>query len=166
MDYATARNQIQDGDLILEKGRKGLFAWLTKIVTRSEYTHAAVAVWLQGGLYIAEINGGGNHLVPLSQITQAFDVFRPAGLWPDTREVILNSLRDKVSYSILDAFTIGLRDLFSLRLPVSRNGLVCSQYAFIVLRDAGWGYWGCPELPSPADLAMQFPDGPLLEVTQ
>lgn len=163
MDYPTARHLIQDGDLLLEKSRKGPLPWATRLVTQSDYTHSLVAVWMNGRIWGIEINGTGSHAVPLSQIKQPFDVFRPV-LCAEKLAGLLDSLNERTSYSIPDLVVIGMRDLFSLRIPYSDGGLVCSGFSAQVLCSVGWNPIGLPEIPSPSDLAKQF-DKPVLEVT-
>lgn len=66
MDYAEARPNIVSGDVILFRGR-GPMAWLIRILTHSEFDHAAVVWYVAGRVLIVESRMiGGVHISPLS----------------------------------------------------------------------------------------------------
>jgi hypothetical protein len=138
MDYAQARAQIETGDLIAVRDVHGILGWLTRWFTRSPYTHAGIALWLAGGLYMAELNGGRNHLVPLSQLT-AFDVYKaPDGL-TGIEAAIMEWLRAPIAYGYLAFVLIGLLDWLRLNVFVHwRRILVCSGYCVAIYETAGW----------------------------
>lgn len=80
MRYANVRNRIKTGDLVAFRKRAGIFPMLTRWITRSPYTHTAVAVWVIGGnlprLLVAEANAAGSSLSPLSGYAHIdFDVY-------------------------------------------------------------------------------------------
>lgn len=153
MDYAMARNEICDGDLIAVRGRRGIVAVLTRLLTRSPYTHCAVAVWVDGGLWAAEINGGGNHLVPVSQIDQDFDVFRsPVVNMLDVRMVIFELLRDHRAYAVLELLRVAVYYLTGIVLTKRFDGaLICNEFAAEVYRQAG-RLPSLPPIAAPKDL--------------
>ncbi|WP_394780589.1 hypothetical protein [Undibacterium sp.] len=66
LNYDQARYQIDDGDLIAVCGRDSIVSTLTRFFTRSAYTHTGIAVWLDSGLWMMELNGGRNHAIPMS----------------------------------------------------------------------------------------------------
>lgn len=141
MKYVDVRDRIKDGDLILVKGNwKSLFRAGIKIVTKSPYTHAGLAVWLDGGLWIAEINGGGNHVIPMSQIKDPFDVFECPVDRLFVRTSILELLRDHHSYAFLELLRIFIYRLTGLITPeLSQDGsYVCNEYVARVYSDCGW----------------------------
>lgn len=142
MNYQQARSQIEDGDVISVRTAHGLFGRATQFFTRKVYTHNGIAVWLDGGLWMVEINGGKNHAIPLSQLEgEDFDVFLPP---PDLyrsniRKAALESLRVKVKYGYLAAFAVGLLGLLKLKIFVHwRKIIVCSGYCVAVYEEAGW----------------------------
>lgn len=153
MNYATARDHIEDGDLIAVRGKHGVFAALTRFFTRSAYTHCGVALWIEGGLWMAELNGGRNHAIPMSQLEDgAFDVY-----WPPIREVekirvsILSRLRVKIDYGTVATIAIGLLNFLRIKLFVHwRQFLVCSGYCVAIYEDAGWSEHS--RILSPQDL--------------
>jgi hypothetical protein len=153
MNYHDARWQIRDGDLIAVRGKGGIIGSLTRFFTRSPYTHAAVAVWFDGGLYMAELNGGRNHLVPVSQIAdEDFDV-----CWCPVREpycvrrAVEYWLRHEVPYGYLAFILIGLSNFLRLDVRGRVGGmLVCSSYCAAVYQSAGWKKRN--RIVSPADL--------------
>jgi hypothetical protein len=63
--YADIRGSIQDGDILLFKGR-GLLSRLISMFTRSDYTHSGIAVWWNERLMVLEAVGKGVWAVPLS----------------------------------------------------------------------------------------------------
>lgn len=68
--YDQIRSQIKDGDVLLYKGkgfiRSGFVATLVQIVTRSEYSHAGIAVWWNKRLMVIEAVRNGVIVNPLS----------------------------------------------------------------------------------------------------
>jgi hypothetical protein len=149
--YADGRSAIADGDLIAVRGRRGVVPILTRWVTRSAYTHTAVAVWLDGGLWAAEINVGGNHLVPVSQLRDAFDVYDCPGDRAAVREVVLRRLRTARRYGVLDLFLIAARRLLGVHLGNSQDE-VCSEFSARVYVEAGT-VLDVPSLPAPDEVA-------------
>lgn len=151
MDYATARSYIRTGDLVAVRSVHSWLGRLTQLVTRSPYTHAGLAIWLEDGLYMAEINGGRNHLVPMSQLTD-FDVYDPPVGLSDLKTAILAMLRLPIDYGVIAFIMIGLLNLLHLQVFIHwRRLLVCSGYCVATYEQAGW-----PEhsrIISPAELA-------------
>lgn len=141
MDYGQARLLIEDGDCIAVRETHGILTPFTRFFTRSPVTHAGIAIWMDGGLWMAELNGGKNHAIPVSQLSETdFDVYLPP---VDDRSAIrvstMNALRLKIGYAFGAAFVIGLFDW--LRLTVflhARKLLVCSGYCVKIYEDAGW----------------------------
>jgi len=53
VDYSTIRNDIQDGDILLFRGK----SWLSRLIcwiTRSPYSHSAILGWWNGHLMVLE----------------------------------------------------------------------------------------------------------------
>lgn len=138
MLYEEARNNIATGDLIAVRDAHSWLGRLTQIVTRSTYTHVGVAIWSGGRLYMAELNGGRNHLVPLSQLKN-FDVMAcPEGL-VDVEGAIFNSLMLPIDYGFAAFILIGLLNLLHLKLFVHwRKIIVCSGFCVAIYESAGW----------------------------
>lgn len=151
LTYSDARDLIRDGDLIAVRGRRGVVPILTRWVTRSAYTHTAVAVWLDGGLWAAEINIGGNHLIPLSQLRDDFDVFDCPGDRAAVRDVVLGRLRTARRYGVLDLFLIAARRLLGWKLGDSPDE-ICSEFSARVYAEAGISL-KLPRLPAPDEVA-------------
>lgn len=142
---------IETGDLITPRVAHNWIGTLTQFVTRSPYVHAAIAKWVDGELFIAELNGGRNHLTPISQLTD-YDVYaQPVGL-VDVDGAIHLWLRTPVDYAYGAFVAIGLLDwIKSQRFIHWRHLLVCSGWCVAIWESAGW-----PEhtrVLSPADLA-------------
>ncbi|MFZ6747417.1 hypothetical protein [Undibacterium sp. Ren11W] len=142
MNYQDARSQIEDGDVIAVRTAHSLFGKLTQFFTRKIYTHNGIAVWLDEGLWMVEINGGKNHAIPMSQLEgDDFDVFLPPQelTRSNIRKAALESLRVKVKYGLAAAFMIGLLGLLKLKTFVHwRKIIVCSGYCVAIYEEAGW----------------------------
>ena len=157
MDYATARPLIRSGDVIGVMSRKGPLVWATRAVMwisgGKPYTHVGVALWQAGRLYLVELNGGGNHLVPLSQISQPFDVARPLPeVSPEDVQIAVDfELETHVGYGTASLILIGLRRLFG-QAPRVPLGLVCSSYTASILRRLGWAPAGLHPMPAPDEV--------------
>lgn len=126
-DYQRARPLIRDGDLIAVRGSH-LIDRLTSIVTRSPYTHTGVAVWLDGRLFMADLNSGRNHLTALSCIDN-FDVFMPPiGIdRTQIRKAVFDWLAKPISYGMLAFVVIGLKCALRLKVFIHwRKIIVCS----------------------------------------
>jgi hypothetical protein len=145
---------IETGDLIAVRTAHGIMGRLTQFVTRSPYTHVGIVIRLGSDLFMAELNGGRNHLVPLSQLTD-YDVYAcPTGL-RDIDGAIRQWLRLPVDYGFLAFAAIGLLDWFRIKAFVHwRQILVCSGYCVAIYETAGW-----PEhsrIVSPRELAADL----------
>lgn len=130
--------KIETGDLIAVRTAHGVLGWLTQFVTRSPYTHTGVAVWLAGELFVAELNGGRNHLIPICQLTD-YDVYaQPDGLG-DVGNAIQSWLRVPVDYGFLAFVAIGLLNWLRIKMFVHwRKVMVCSGYCVAIYESAGW----------------------------
>ena len=157
MDYAAARPLIRSGDVIGVMSRKGPLAWITRAVMRISggrpYTHVGLAMWQAGRLYIVELNGGGNHMRPLSQISEPFDITRPLpGVSPEDVQIAVDfELEEHVGYGTGSLILIGLRRLFGTA-PRAPWGLVCSGYTASILRRLGWAPEGLHPMPAPDEI--------------
>jgi len=138
--YKEARNKIADGDLVAVRAAHGVLGYLTKFFTRSQYTHTGLAIWDEDGLYLAELNGGRNHKIPMSQLEHIdFDVYeKPHGL-RNIRSAITKWLRKPIDYGYLAFFAIGLLNWLKVKMFVPwRKILVCSGWCVAVYEEAGW----------------------------
>lgn len=157
MDYATARSLIDDGDLIAVREHSGFLTPFTRFFTRSPVTHVGIALWMDGGLWMGELNGGKNHAVPLSQLSDTdFDVYYPpVPSRAKAREAVQEALRIKIPYAFGVLPVIGLLDWLRIKVFIhARKLLVCSGWCVMVYERAGW-----PErtrVLSPADLVAQL----------
>jgi hypothetical protein len=163
MRYEEIRSSICDGDLVAVRETHGFLTPFTRFFTRSPITHVGVALWMDGGLWMAELNGGKNHLVPLSQLSETdFDVYAsPVADQARIRAAVSEALRVKVSYGTAALLVIGLLDWLKIRVFLhARRVLVCSGYCVSIYEAAGW-----PEhsrVVSPRELAsllvQKFPE--------
>lgn len=66
MLYDYVRHKIKDGDVLLYQG-KGLLSKAIKLLTKSKYSHAGIAVWWNERLMVLEAVSKGVILTPLSK---------------------------------------------------------------------------------------------------
>lgn len=132
---------IETGDTIAVKSKHGFLAALTRFFTRSEYTHVGLAIWIDNTLWLSEINGGGNHLVPMSQFSEIpYDVYECPVNRDRVREAILSSLSKRINYGFAALAVIGLLDWLKINTFLhARRILVCSGYVVSVYEATGWG---------------------------
>jgi hypothetical protein len=162
MRYEDIRSQIETGDLLGVRGL-GAFPWLTRNVQRlgglrdlSGITHVGVAWWVEGRLYLVEMDGRHNVLRPLSQHIASgcgVDVYRcpVAKAMPAEFD---RATANPIKYSLLDLLKIGLRLIFGSKTGSDGDGeMVCSTFAARWLQWANWPPpMGFPDMPSPGEL--------------
>lgn len=153
MNYSEVRPLLQTGDIIGVKNSQSKLGKLTQYFTRSDYTHTGMVLRANHGVWLAELNGGRNHLIPLSQLMDMpFDVFEPP---VDNRAYlktsILRWLRYPVEYGVLAFIAIGIMNYFRIKFFVKlKNMLVCSGFVIRILQSAGWNAEVSP-LQSPGE---------------
>lgn len=138
MNYDEYSKIIKTGDLIAVPTAHSFMGKMTQFFTRSKYTHNGIACWLGGELFMAELNGGRNHLVPIIQLND-FDVYSP----PDGLKDVAGSIKKWLSYPVEYGFVafvaIGFLTWFKIKLVVKwRKILVCSGYCVAIYETAGW----------------------------
>lgn len=170
MRYQAARNLIQTGDLVALRKRTGFLPTLTRWITRSPYTHTAVAVWVEaGGVYrllVAEANGGGSSLSPLSGYFDTdFDVYRCPVPRDLVHTVCWRMLGRKIHYGFFDLVRIACHRLLGFPLPRKDDGnLICSALSAAIYQRAGWRPVGLPSIPAPDDVVASLRSMPIIEV--
>lgn len=71
MSYAELRDSIKDGDVLLFRGAKSRISAIIRWATRSSYSHAALALWVDDRLMVAESREfRGCRLVPASRAVE------------------------------------------------------------------------------------------------
>lgn len=141
MLYDIARDQIDTGDVIAVKEKYGVLSAFTRFFTRSDYTHVGIAIWLHDGLWMAELNGGRNHIIPISQLSDVpYDVYHcPVEDRSRVDKAITDSLRVRVDYGFAALIPIGLLNFLDVKVFLhARQILVCSGYCVAILEAAGW----------------------------
>lgn len=167
MQYVDARSQIRTGDLIALRKRHGFLPTLTRWITRSPYTHTALAIWCGDRLLVAEEKGSGAFLTPLSQYADIdFDVFSvPRATLPNIEKVIWATLGTPIGYDFVDLLRIAANRLFGWPLPTRDDGaLVCSALSASMWLHAGWCPLHLPSIPAPDDVVKAVDRRPYLLV--
>lgn len=147
-------NEIKTGDMIAVRTAHNILGKMTQFFTDSIYTHTGIAIWINGQLFLAELNGGRNHLVPMCQLDN-YDVYAaPEGL-ENIEAAIFRYLEYQINYGFLAFIAIGFLNLMKIKMFVHwRNVMVCSGYCVAIYESAGW-----PEhtrVLSPGELASEL----------
>lgn len=168
MIYADVRNSIRTGDLIAVKKRSGFLPVATRIVTNSPYTHTGIALWAGGRLLLAQTNGGGCNMAPLSQeAAYDFTVFDcPIANRNIVEGNIWTMLGTRIPYGFVDLARIAGYKLFGIPLP-KQDGtdLVCSALSAKIYLESGWTPVNLPSIPWPGAVADELKDKIKFEVT-
>ncbi len=147
-------NKIETGDLIAVRSAHSFMGKVTQFVTRSPYTHVGVAIWIHDQLFMAELNGGRNHLVPLCQLSD-YDVYAPPAGLENIEASIYRYLEYPIDYGLAAFVAIGLLNVLRIKTFVHwRRVMVCSGYCVAIYESAGW-----PEhtrILSPGELASEL----------
>ena len=146
MNYAQLRNYAFTGDILFQAG-DSLGAKFLRVFTASQFSHVALLVWVNGGLWVAEIvPKTGYTLSPASQ--RIPEMLAAGNLWyakapaargdlsrPAYREAIMkyrdnspNKALDPAldpSYSMTSALLTWVAQLTNRNIPVK---LICSTF--------------------------------------
>ncbi|MNK27654.1 hypothetical protein D3C87_460160 [compost metagenome] len=167
MRYSDVRDSIKTGDLVAVKKRSGPFAIATRLVTKSPYTHTGIAVRVGGRLLLAQANGGGCGLVPLSQEEiYEFDVFDCPVDRTVVEGIIWDMLGTHIPYGYIDLARIF--GLFVLGIPLPKDDgpdMVCSALSAMMYKKAGWAPKGLPSIPWPGAVVEALNSPAKYEVT-
>lgn len=161
MKYEAARKEIKNGHIVGVCGR-GLFGLLIRTAQRigglgyhSVVTHVGVAWWVEGRLFIVEMDGLHNVLRPMSHYINSgcvVDVYDHAFL-KDMQMLFDSATLNHIRYSYLDLLKIGLRLVLKIKTGSDDSDLVCSTFASRWLQWAGWTPPSdFPVMPSPGEL--------------
>jgi len=166
MNYANARQLIKNGDLVAIRSKHGGLPAAVRWVTKSPYTHTAVALWCEGRLLIAETNGANAAISPLSQRQgQDFDVFSCPVTRADAVDAVWNVLGVSIGYDFGDLFRVAANRLLGVPLPPADDDkLFCSALSATIYKHAGWRPAGLPSIPAPDDVVRAIGAGSVLEV--
>jgi hypothetical protein len=66
ISYIKARDKIQDGDVLLYKG-KGILSYIIKKVTKSQYSHSGITGRWNDRLMVLEVTRIGVRVITLSR---------------------------------------------------------------------------------------------------
>lgn len=140
LSYNSAREQIENGDIIFVHGIRSIVDRAIMFFTRSTYVHVGIAFWIMTDdvspkrLMIVEAQGGTKRrIINLSYYRQyGFDVVNPPVHWNDVQSKALEQIGVE-RYSMVTAFYVGLREFllkrFNIKLPKSNfPGEICSEF--------------------------------------
>lgn len=157
-DYSEARLVVADGDVVILRAPwfHSPLAAATRWLLRTPYTHSSMALWLEGGLWVSEMWGEGNVLVPLSQYSgTAWDLWDCPGDRAAAKTAVLEHMRGRIGYDWGDLARIAANRLVGWPLPRHDDArLICSAYTgHVLLEHCGWHPEGLPAIAAPSDLA-------------
>lgn len=144
MEYEEARPLIQSGDLVFFGADTTLLGRFIKWWTKSEYTHAAIAVRMSSvgcsddRVLIIEEHTGGQRIINLSAGLpgrRSTVIIAAPVEWSLYGDKLLDST-GAVEYAYAALIQIGLREKFGLKLK-DIKGEVCSEMVAQVLKFHG-----------------------------
>lgn len=158
MNYLEMKQVARTGDLVLCKDRT-LIGILIRIFTAESFNHVAVLVWLDKGLWIAEMTShAGFNLVPASEWFEArrnseLLYCQAPGSVHKEEEIILKKIfmarSRKYRYSFLTLVRVWFSQIFNRHI----NGLlVCSTFAQDLWESTGFSRF--KRLADPGDLLL------------
>lgn len=128
MSYESVRQQIQDGDVLLYRGRS-LPSRIIQWVTGSPYSHAGIAAWWNQRLMVLEAIGRGVLVTPLSANVRHYrgnvEWFTAAtAIPPEERSRLVAYAQRELGkeYATWRAILLGLQFLFG-RMQEKRDAL-------------------------------------------
>lgn len=150
IDYLVHRDNIKSGQLVFigsNRLHKSTVQTVIQKVTKGEYTHAGITVWMQDEfahrkLMILESTLGGVRLVNLSSYLDRKTILADTGIdWQNSHDAAL-SKAGFVKYGFVDFNLIGLRELLvrhgftklANKLPDAK-GQVCSEFIAHLLNE-------------------------------
>jgi hypothetical protein len=143
LTYEQARSQILDGDLISVFKAHSLFGFATQFFT-GQYTHVGMAIWEDDRLRLVEINGGKNHLIPLSQLLfSGFDVSEPPSgvIRSLAKQAALDALEKSENYGFFTTIVTGFIEFFKINIVINwRKGRHCAGFIVGIYDKAGWAF--------------------------
>ena len=143
-NYQTARDSIQDGDIVFIRDKPGILAKIIRKVTQSHYSHVGIAFWIEvqdtKRLMFAEAQGSTKRRILNLSFYSPYelDVVQSPKDWNLYYNDALATI-GQTKYNFLEAVYVGLRDLlmkkFGIKLsPKKFDGEICSEY---VAREVG-----------------------------
>ncbi len=172
LKYGDVRNQIQDGDVLLHRG-KTLVTLLIRLFTWSQYSHAGIAVWWNDRLMAMESIWPMVIINPLSQSVRRYkggvDWFCCVKPVDDKRLEMIKFAQKELGHrfslpkliSFLFKFLFRRRTTEEARLKRYEKALICSEYVARIYKsvDLDLVKYKADRFTSPADIA----NSPLLE---
>jgi hypothetical protein len=148
MNYLRVRNKIKDCDILLYRG-KSFLSKIIRLLTKSEYSHAGIAVWWNDRLMVLEAVEKGVVLTPMSKNLK---YYKGTVYWFTSKKSIpqtkrLNMIRFAQQelgkkYSKWKLIVFGYKILFGKDRDKkdefrNANSLVCSHYVAQIYNYAG-----------------------------
>lgn len=135
MDYAKARDLIQDGDILLYANDGTLVSRIVAWWTRSDFTHVGMAYRLGQRIFVLEAYPGqGVRMVPLS-LRVPKKVKQMGFTWTDLADDI--AMNDMMKpYSKWEAFLAGL----GFRTKDSNGSYICTEYVAKICATFGFEF--------------------------
>jgi hypothetical protein len=148
MTYEEAREHIEDADIFMFRGDYKS-SKLFRLVDRSYYSHAALALWWRKRLMILQAEGPGIQAVPMSIAVGTYpgrvDWYRlKRDLVPDFEDKLRKLANEAkadlgLPYGVKDLWRNVMRWLTKVKLkdPMSPHAMYCSEYVERCFRVGG-----------------------------
>jgi cell wall-associated NlpC family hydrolase len=145
VDYDEVRDQIQNGDIVLFRGKR-MFSRAICWITRSPYSHAGIVGWWGSHLMVLEAGGRGVSATRLSFIVDRYP--GAAELWTTDRELSRGEVVREAqfllgrSYSMMKIFANLRRVVFGAGAHAGDpekppEGFICSEFVSRTWRKGG-----------------------------
>jgi hypothetical protein len=133
---------VKSGDTIAIRGNSFISKGIRKI-THGNISHVGIAMWMDGRLWLVEMDGIKNVIIPLSQYsdTQMSLYDSPMGVPPNVNDFIWSHLQYERNYSWVNFFKLFLTLLLSHTPHLPRSTLyseICTEFNMTFYRYLGW----------------------------
>ena len=143
MKYSDAEKLIENGDLVFFRAKK----WYQKIIahfTRGKYSHVGIVFWMRANdgentLFFVDTMPGKGRTVSIfeSYKSETLEIVSCGLNWDNVSSFALNHTGTS-TYSLIDAFLLGLERTFNVDLVKKPFGEVCSEFVAVVLNRDGF----------------------------
>ena len=148
ISYQKCRNEIKDGDILMYKGND-ITSKVIATFTKSDYSHAGIAVWWNKRLMVMEAVSKGIIVTPLSANIKNYNgdvelyVYKDTISDEDRRKMIICAQDDLgKKYNMFGVIWMGIKILFKQKMGHSDtyenpNQMFCSQYVAKIYNSIG-----------------------------
>lgn len=143
--YEQGRSLVENGDIVFIANKRGILPQLIRFVTRSNFSHAAIAFWVDTAagkrLMTVQTQTNNKRFVMNLNAMDNCDLYiiTSPTPWEEVAPLALSKL-DKVPYSYMEALSVGLHEFLVKYFNVvikqhnhNFSGEICSEFIARVL---------------------------------